>query len=714
MKGTDRAVANHASTPRSSPAWHSRSYPTRSLRRLWGRFGQVVRAEWERASSPHLLLVSTSVLLYTIYWSNLTIARFNALQAHILDMGTTAEEAWLVLHAGSNLSIYWGLFATHGFAFVISPLELFPSYPVLLVFQSAALASAALAIYGIARKEIGDRLASALIAESYLLFFPVSGMNWFDFHFEIFIVPLFLWGYCFYCLDRPWPAYVLFSLTAVSTFPYGGYTALFAIINLASVTRFRSKPLLSLGNPMYWRFDLVLLSVSAVALLSGVLYLNSVGESVQTFIHIPSVALVTSGPPAIASDVRVTTLLLLFTPFLFLPLFSPRWAVFLAPALLFILLSSNNFYVDPKLFFTQYSAVIVPFIYLGVIDCMRRRVISFGWVPVAPRVSYRIANHRSFTSDRSHQAVMTGVVVLVAVLLLGTVYDPYGPYNSTNTLSYGLPASVTENATIDATLSKLISLIPASDPNLLVQNNMPEAYPRPFGNNGIILITGSTIAYNFTYFFDSHWIPASVDYVLADPWDYTYTYQAGYPYNLSMEASVQALYGSGTFGVMGEANGLILLGRNYSGPVEYYVPSSAGVPANSLQAVSPAYRDGAYISFNNVTSPSTIGFGPPSQFQPPGLPPGLYNVSYEVRTTNNSSSNQLVLDLRGGNSNLLSSTNLTGSDLSPTGGWTNVTTLVNFTNLETTLAFSFDSVTWFGELSLSAISITEVSAPSNR
>jgi len=661
------------------------------------------------ATSPYLLLVSASALLYTLYWSSLTIARFNALQAHILDLGATAEELWLPLHGGTSLSVYWELISIHGLAFVLSPLELFPSYSVLLIFQSAALASAGLAIYGIARKELRSRLASALIAESYFLFFPVSGMNWFDFHIEIFIVPLFLWGFYFYCHDRPWPAYVLFSLTALSQFPYGGYTALFALVNLASVFRFRSKRLLSLGNPRFVRFDIALLTISALTLLLGILYLNSVGESGALYFHLSPGTVVSGSSATITSDERLVTFLVLFAPFLFLPLLSPRWALFLVPGLLSILFSGDPSWVYPHLFFDQYPAVIVPFIYLGLIDFCGRGLITFGPVPPVPRDHPTLTKRRPVAFHRNHQSVMTAVVVLIAVGLLGTVYDPYGPFNSSNSLSYRLPGSITENATVDATLSKLISLIPAANPNILVQQNIPEIYPRPLGNNGHYLIAGVSIAYNFTYLYKNQWLPAKIDYVIADPWDYTFTYESLYPFNLSMESDLQILYQGGTFGIMGEANGLTLLGRNYSGPLEYYVPVDQRIPASSLLVTNPSYRDRSLISANNVTS-GTVWFGPYSIF----LPPGLYVVTYALRTTNNSSGNRLVFDVRGTNLTLINSTNLSGNEVSPKGSWVNIVTQVYLNNFEGDIDFSGDAVHWFGNLSLSGITIMETSAPSTR
>lgn len=656
---------------------------------------------------PHLLLVLASVLLYTIYWSNLTVARFDALQGHIFDLASGAEPAWLVLHSGWSPYTMWGIFSTHALAFLFAPVEIIPSYPALLWIQSAGLGAAAIAIFGIATIELRSKLAGLLLSEAYLVFFPLGGLNWFDFHYEIFIVPLFLWGYLFYRLERPWPAYVLLALAGLSQFPYAGFTALFAIMNLSWVVRYRSKPIFEFGNRAFWRFDLALLILSTVSLLSGLLFLTSAGSSASVYIHVTSTS---SGVTTIGADSRVITILLLFAPFLFLPFASPRWAPFLVPAIGFILFSQDLYWVYPKLDFTQYPAVIIPFAILGTIDSLRRNVIVINMHSQQSTSGLSSAPATTRRYRPRSQAVTSAALILLAVCLVGTTYDPYGPFNSTVSLSYGLPGSITENATIANALNKMIHLIPPSDPNLLLQDNMPQAYPRPLGNNGIILVTGSTVAYNYTYLYERHWLPAKIDYVLTDPWDYTFTYEGDYPYNLSMSAALTHLYAQAQFGVIAEAYGLMLLGRNYSGPIEYYVPTTIQIGAQAMSVTDQTYRAGSLIVAQNVTNSTTIWFGPRATF----LQPGLYNITYELRTSNTSSNNRLKLDVSNGGSSLINSTYLYGNDFSEDSTWQNFTNQVYINQFINTLTLGADDVDWSGNIELKGILLNQVGPPSIR
>jgi uncharacterized membrane protein len=666
--------------------------------------GGALRLPYARArrtaawfAEPARLVLVIAFGLYVLFWSEYTTDRFYALQAHVFDLGAYAQVSWQVFHGPLGPVDIWGILSQNGIAFVVSPLVLVSSYPLLLAWQSICLGSATFAIFGIAKILLKHRMASLLLALSYLTFFPVAGINWFDMHYEIYFIPLFLWGYLFYLIGRPVPAYTLLALAGFCRFPFGVFPALFGLMNLArSHTKLGARWLGPLES-YTWKADVLLVAVSTLSLVSSYVYIGTIG-SVGTFLHLnqPMLGSVPAGD-------RWTTFLLLYGPFLFLPLLSRRWVLFLLPSLFLAFTSTDPYYVYPQLFFTQYSAVIVPFLYLGFIDGIGEvRGLFAAWSDRRSAPAPVVARRRAQRARGRTLAVVGSCVIIIC--LLAVVYEPYGPLNSEAAIPYRTTDTLAENTTIYTSLEAALHLIPASEPNVLVQNNMPQAFPRPLGNNGIMMVSGETLAYNFTYLYDRQWVPANIEYVLADAWDYTFTYQGPYPYNMSMEQAFGVLYSQRGFGLLAEGNGIMLLERNYTGAVRYFVPESHTYPASRLDVVLPEYRLGDLITATNVTNGSTVWFGPYSDF----LVPGTYNVTYGLRATNVSPSNSMQLAVYESGALQLNSTLVRGSVIGTANTWVNVTLPVFIDNFEPLSNFPANAVNWSGTLDLRSISVDQI------
>ena len=219
------------------------------------------------------------------------------------------------------------------------------------------------------------------------------------------------------------------------------------------------------------------------------------------------------------------------------------------------------------------------------------------------------------------------VIFLVIVVFASSMFfNPLSPLNKDSKINFEFYERDVPNLTIYNGLEKLISLVPSNNPYLMVQQNMPEAYPRPFYQSvGILSVGGGGIAYNasnnnfYVYNTIKGWEIADIQYVLYDPlsqWaqvcgnsisgvapENNSTYQN--MYNMFFE-----LLSSGNYGVLGEANGMVLLEKGYFGPLKYF----------------EAFQDNFQILKNNITNTiSGLWHGSKFTFVSPG--------GYEIKLT---------------------------------------------------------------------------------
>lgn len=267
--------------------------------------------------------------------------------------------------------------------------------------------------------------------------------------------------------------------------------------------------------------------------------------------------------------------------------------------------------------------------------------------------------------------------IFIILILLDTVYEPYGPLNSTSPANFGLNQSLEINVTEFNALSNVIKLIPNNNPYVLTQNNIIELFPRmevpPNKITAIPLIAGMlNIGQNLTVKeikeneipldLGSSSIYTNVDFILADVNSSWYNFDSyGYP---SMSQLISELYSSGYYGIVAEDNGIILLQRDYEGKTKFFSSMYLRyLPAELQTNWHASFANGLMVVSN---SPMPIVDGLPSWYGSyTGLPPGSYNVEFELATTNYSKMNTMVLQVTEGPQNL-AVLNITGSSFSNT------------------------------------------------
>jgi hypothetical protein len=159
-------------------------------------------------------------------------------------------------------------------------------------------------------------------------------------------------------------------------------------------------------------------------------------------------------------------------------------------------------------------------------------------------------------------------------------------------------------------LLKLVNLIPQNS-TVLAENNLPAPIPQILTLNSYNLIMPDQI--NTT----------KPQYAIANSPRWWFT----------------EFYGSGKYGILAEVYGVVLLEKSYNGSPVYYVPYNA------------------YFDHNSFAFGSNFWYGPYT-----GLAPGIYNITYQLKSSNTSKSNAIVLEVTAnGGSTILSSEQINNS-----------------------------------------------------
>jgi uncharacterized membrane protein len=520
-----------------------------------------------------LIALSAIYAAYAAAWSYISIMRLLSLNAFVFDLGVNMQFAWDAVLRPSLRSFLHDL-AYKGIVYVVAPVFLTGSYPAILIFQSAFIGLGAFPIYGIARRALRSEAAALAMAASYLIYFPLAGVNWYDAHYQALFPTLFLLGYYFYLSGRRIPSLVSMALSGITHYPYTVFPLMFSLMLLLGGERRRD---LAISAP------LLAFSASIFALnlaLGGV-----EGATVGT--------VAAAAPSASLAPVDAYTVFLFLLPLLFLPLLS-RWAIFLAPYAALLALTSYPTYRYPAVFMFQYPAMVVPFVYLGAIEGIA--LLSRG---------------------RPRRAAIIAAAVLASTAMFAAAYQPYGPLNGASSLSYGRALGYDLGTVLRSSheayygLEKIASMIPSGS-TVLIQENMPEFFPSRWR------------------VYDSYITPpgevsvGAIQYAVADP--YSFTYARGYAG--SMQEYFEELWRSGEYGIFAEAGGIVAIARNYSGPPMYFSPVELDFGAARMSTSVGSISGGVLnVTDYRGSGPSAIWYGPYTS-----LVPGAYEATFRLYT----------------------------------------------------------------------------------
>ena len=535
--------------------------------------------------SKYDIAIALAFILYACVWSFISLIRYYSLQAGVFDLGYKMQLGWYSLYHP-----YFGVISdtSHLIIYIVFPLFIIKNFPLLLVFQSVFIGLAVFPVYLITKIKTASPKLSVVVGFIYLLFPLDIGLNWYDFHFIMFFPTLFLFGYLFYLEKRYKLSMLFFIVSGLTTYPFLGFSLIFGIVFLIEAFWHRRN----LDN----RFTLdaekkFLLSLLLISFTILVLQFYLIGINSNLLSKNPSTPVTILG----GLNLKILSILFVFVVGGFSAILKPKWLIFLIPYFFLVFYSTNYVFEYPRIMQFQYAPLVTPFIFMALPDIMhknpdQKKKINLVWKPSL--------SHRNLPVFRTAVVIFLLIVVVISSLY----FNPLSPANKDSPINFEFYEKDSANFTIYNGLEKLISLVPSNDPYLMVQQNMPEAYPRLFYQNvGILSVAGGGIAYNVTnnnfYVYNTlkGWVEADIEYVLYDPlsqWaqingissaavepEKNSTYQ-------NMYNMVYEMLASGKYGILGESNGMVLLERGYFGKVEYFNP----------------FYDSFHILNNNITN----------------------------------------------------------------------------------------------------------------
>lgn len=581
------------------------------------RIFRIIRIfkEKSRVDFWYLLILFLIFVAFVIIWYNVAVFRLYDLYAAVFDLGIAAERIWLPLHSaigirGLAYSILYGSIIPY----ILSPLSVFNSLKLLLFVQTIFIWGSVFPIYAIARKKKLSPLVSLFISISYFFYFPLAGLNFFDFHMEAFFPFFFLLAYAFYIYEFRILSLLFFVIAALTKFPFDIFVALFGIEEIffyfRNNTEDRKKQLL---------IPAIILIVSMASLIAGEMLSLAGPHNVSQVIHSSTIAVFPLGS-------LMLTLFLIFGSVIFLPLYSKRWLLFFIPYIALSAITRNPAYEFPDLLSDQYSALFIAFIFLGIIDVLSRiseHVVTKN-IPNAKNKRYRY-----------HITIPTRTVltVLIILIIMSLAFQPWSPVIKDNSYTnYYYSTNPYDNSKTYAYLSEEANLIPRTNPYVLVPNNIPEAYPRalingPYRVGELVMGFPSPVFENITIqdainntFPYIAWngtvVGIPLDYAWGTITDAVFYSDSGYQ---SMFNIMQIMLESGKYGVMAEANGTIVLQRGYTSPPALYIPMNHFLSPNTGSSDTHFTISNDSYNFNNVSSGKIIWYGGTI------YPPGTYN-----------------------------------------------------------------------------------------
>lgn len=515
-----------------------------------------------------LKVIALFVLVYSIVWSYIVLARFFELRAFVYDLGVVSNRLWWIYHTHWTLPKFLSQFLYQGVQFVISPLGLLRSNIAALITQTVCLAIPAIFLYLISEIIVDETKISLSIAASYLLFFPLAGVNWFDFHVQAFFMVLFVPAYYLWLRKHYLASTVLFSLSGLVRFPYSVFPAIFAFTEIIQIS-YTYKTVHSLrGFAVKTKYAIALLMVSTIFLVSGYFVLKGSFSGILSL---------NSSILPLNQDLgnKFLTIVVLLGPLLFIPVLSPRWTLCLVPFFVSeFAFNRYGYYSYPYVIILQYSVAVIPFLYLGLIEGLSKmkekgnKAISKSKgkkTPISKVVRVVSGRYKVFA-----------YVSLLVVIGSGVFFEPYGVMNhSTGPDSYNYNILNVPSTTQYISLMRVVKLIP-QDSSLMVQDNLPEVLPGPLGFNltlpGEIADFGnsSIIRNSFPYAFGGIEKNVSIDYVLVDFNDLQMFGYSVNPYFPDLSQILDNLLASGYYGIDAYYNGFVLLKRNYSSQPTLY------------------------------------------------------------------------------------------------------------------------------------------------
>ena len=546
-----------------------------------------------------LAIIAMAIILYNYIWDIITSAKIYSFGASVFDLGVFYQSLWITLH--NPLMVFISNLKNTPINFLLSPLSLDDNMFFFVHLQTLWLSLTAVPLYFISIKKLNSRFLGILISLSFLIYFGLTGVNWFDVHRQSLFIPLFISGYALLIYNKNRGAIILLVLSGLVRFPYIIFPLIFGLSYI--IENFYYKNFNFKSNKVYY----YIFFISLIFFIIGIVHISSAGSLISEahgntnyFNNFKS-----------SLDNKIFTVFLFLAPFFMLPALSKRWLILMLPFFFLSFFSGYLDYIFPNGQFYQYYSAIIPFLYLGFIDVLCN--LKFNDDHLIKENIFRIKKYVS----TKYKIV---IAMFIIIILLALFYEPYGIFNNDTQANFDLRGTLDYNLTEYHDLKSVVNLIPRNDPYIIYQNSMPEVNFRdPMAQNNYVFYLPD----NHTFYINNQWTK-NINYVLIDPYSWFSFTNNGAKNSIYSAFNYYIL--SGDYRVKAEDNNVVLLEKNYNGKPVIYEPD------NYINAYKTP------LKINN-TSGSTFLANYIS------LQPGNYTLSLCVYTNNISEQNYIELNL---------------------------------------------------------------------
>jgi uncharacterized membrane protein len=646
--------------------------------RNWAKFLEELRSAAFRIRSMPIqfALLLSSIVIYSVIYSILTVLRFLSFNAGVADLGLAGDSLYYVFRGGliptssnpspilMNKLIYIPISMVYYF---------FPSEELLLIFQTVWIALAAIPLYLISIKVNRSRNLALAFGLLWLIYYPIAGVNWFDFHFMALFPTFFLSGFYFYLAGRRKLSFTFFILSATTDYLVVLTVIFFALYLYLKDIRERKNPFRN-----YFAHSVLIASIlifAAIYFYFGAGYTSSVAHVTATNISAPTLS------------TKLYYIFYMMLPLLFLPLLGLDLMFLAIPFLSFIYFNSYTPYVQTEYY--QYPSLIAPILFVAAIKGYSRIKVP------GIRIDYKKVKKALVIVIVLFNVFLVSFLTPAGQLVTGnTINSQYGLLFSGNTGSYNMPSSIEMHQYDYYLRNDIIPLIPHRVP-VLIQNNMPE------------------LAQNYYNWYMPGYFPNGTVpvYIITDPYSASYATPPFYtvPRGDNNWNLTSRYYSRGQYGIYAEADGITLLKLGYVGNPVIHIPYSQSFIPSDFTFNPSSYSANGTTYVENVTG-GHMGWYGPNTF----LNPGRYDITLNLTDSNSVSGDQFQFQVAypsyfDGPQNVIFIKNITYQDF----GSGNTQKVFNFqfdvTGFGYYVQYRAFYLNWNGSLGLNQISISQLS-----